>query len=513
LKRLAATFTALLSIVSTVSHAQTSPVEKMLYDDHGKSSGIEVRINGVTLTVHSENDSVFKLNGMPTISIEKEATTSRHVGVRLDGRQSVRFVFDGAGYLRSAVIGQARLELSLPSKDGMVTETLHNSTGRIVAKATVKGDTPSLEPNPPFCLDAVKTRLGLTDASVSLQIEKTEGSALTTIRNDAGQLLLYVVTYGGNRFGFDAAGKSLFVDAAIEMAHSSLAIHGSEHNPVAIHQINAVVPSRIVVTEDGTIAACVDGPATGAIAAFWSVHSDKGDAVAFRVKNSRASDSTHGSRRRLQPRVTAGSCISIYEGTTQICYDTAGLDCEAPIEHYGYYCTSTVSGGGSTTTGGGGGSASNQISGDTALKTQVGTGLSTAQTKLNNCAAALLGYKALNGQTLGTMLAAKANPPAGGWTLQSFISNGSGQIFKMDTDSNPNGYCAAGYPAHTDLYQNTTYVCEREFNTQTSTLTTMDQWAILIHEELHTLGYPENPPYNVTQTPSSITADIKNLCN
>lgn len=41
----------------------------------------------------------------------------------------------------------------------------------------------------------------------------------------------------------------------------------------------------------------------------------------------------------------------------------------------------------------------------------------------------------------------------------------------------------------------------------------MDQWAILIHEELHALGYPENPPYNVTQTPQSITADVENLCN
>lgn len=440
-----------LLILATTAFAETIVVEKPIVSPDGKTAGLQVQVNGVVLTVHSQDDSYVQIDGMPIVSIEKDALTSRHNGVLVGGEPAVRFTYDGHGYLRSATVGRAKLELSLPSK-GLVTETLRNHSGRAIVQATVKGDTPRLTPNPPFCLDPIKNRLGIDQSSVSLTVEHVDGSSLSILHGASGEVIAYIVTYGGNRFGFDSAGKPLFIDVAVEMAQSSLAVHGSEHNPIAIHDISAVAPNRIIVTVDGQIGACVDGPAAGAIAAFWSTDTSKGSATAFRMKTAAPSSPSAERRQRRQLQLTQneGSCVLVYEGTTQICYDTLGLDCEAPVDHYGYYCTSTVSSGG--TTSGGGTAASNQISGDLVLKTQVSAAIATAQTKLTKCAAALLAKTALNGQTLATMLAAKANPPAGGWTLQAFLSNGSGQTFKMDTDSDPNGFCAAGYPAYTPLY-------------------------------------------------------------
>jgi len=289
LKRLALIIFVLLAF-AVEAPAATSVTEKLLTDADGKTTGIQVHVNGLVLTAHSQEDSLLQLDGMPTVKIEKEALTSRPVGVSVAGNHAVRFTFDGQGYLRSAVVGNATLDLSLASKTALVTETLKNASGRTIAHATVSGSIASLERNPPFCLDAVKAPLGLDDPSITLLSEHPDGSSLTIIRDSTENQILYIITFGGNRFGFDAAGKPLFIDAALDLAQSALSLHGSEHNPIAMHDISAVAPNRIVVTADGRIGACVDGPAAGAIASFWSTETDKVSGIAFRLKPNAASN-------------------------------------------------------------------------------------------------------------------------------------------------------------------------------------------------------------------------------
>ncbi len=173
-----------------------------------------------------------------------------------------------------------------------------------------------------------------------------------------------------------------------------------------------------------------------------------------------------------------------------------------------YLCDDlTGGGGGFGGGGGGGGNASNQITADATLKNQVENAINTAAAKLVNCGGSLAGLTAANGQTLGTMLGGKAGSP---WTMASFLQGSAqgGQIFQMDTTSNPNGYCAAGYAAYTSLYQNTTYICERQF----LGLTAAQQWVRLIHEELHCLGFPENPPDSSAMTPAQISSLVASTC-
>lgn len=507
---------AIWLFAATTIFAQTQAVETWLYDNQGKNVGIEARVDGVTLVVHSVDDSILNLDGMPTVAVEKEPGTSRDADIAVGGTKSVTFRYDQRGYLRSVGMTGATLEMGGPSRTGLVTEILRDGHGKPVVEASVSGDKPSLTPNPPFCIDPIRQKLNLGTASSPFHIRPI-GDSTSVVTGSDGTVLFYVVTFGGNRFGFDRNGKPLFIDVAVHLVDSWT--RANEHSAVAIHEMTAVVPDRVVIAADGSVGACVSGPAESAIAAFWTHVDGKGSAVSYRRKDVTANPKSRGSappsgassRRSLQPVVSGtsgGFCLvesqtTTYSDGTQV-YTYLGTECYL-------YDTSTAppaSGGGSTTGGG-----SNQITGDAALRAQVSSAITNAQAHLPKCSSFLLALHAGNGSTLAQVLAGKPNAPAGGWTLLNFMTVGppSGQTFTMTTDVNP--YCAAGYPAFTSLYQNSTSICEREFNTFTSSMTTTDQWAVLIHEELHCLGYPERSgAFPDAQTPGEITQMIKSNC-
>jgi hypothetical protein len=331
--------------------------------------------------------------------------------------------------------------------------------------------------------------------------------------------LLYFVDHGGNRFGFDTAGKPLFIDIDIELAYGTVE-HEADTGP-AIYEQSAVAPNRIVITSDGRVGVCTEGAAAGAIASFWTERTSAGATVtryrtygsAAPKTNSATPQSQHRSGKSIPPLHAAPDVYYYICDSTTVC--TTGPDwcqCDS-CSTTTYYCAGDTggggtSGGGGTTGSGGGGYASNTITEDQTLRTKVDNAIATAAAKLANCGSSLTSLKALNGQTLGTMLSGKAGGP---WSMATFIqggANGTGQVFKMDTASNPNGYCAAGNPAYTSLYQNTTSICELQF----LNLTSSEQYVRLIHEELHALGYPENPPTAWAQTAAQISAMVAQRC-
>jgi hypothetical protein len=75
----------------------------------------------------------------------------------------------------------------------------------------------------------------------------------------------------------------------------------------------------------------------------------------------------------------------------------------------------------------------------------------------------------------------------------------------MDTGG---GTCGPGVAAYTVLLGNNTYICSQAFLQMTPT----DQWQALIHEELHCLGLPENPPDPTARTPQQITKLVSDNC-
>jgi hypothetical protein len=494
-------------------------VEEWLYDQHGNYSGMRIHFNGVVLELHSEGlGKRLSASGMPLISVEKDrgGRVSRIHDAK--GTDLARFQFDEKGYLRNLEVGSRTLELSAPI-DGKVQETL-KADGRVVT-ATVAGSVP----NPqffPFCLDTVRQQLNLPDDwQNGLTFRRSATGTVTTALAADGKPLLYMIDHGGNRFGFDTAGKPLFIDIAIDLAYGTVE-HEADTGP-AINEQSAVAPNRIVIAPDGRVGVCTVGAAAGAIASFWTERMSNGATVTrYRTygagapkTKSMAPQSQHRSGKSISSFQPAPNVYYYVCDSTTTC--TIGPDwCEcSSCTTTTYYCAADSGGGGGTsgggTTGGGsggGGNASNTITEDSTLRTKVDNAINTAASKLANCGSSLTSLKALNGQSLGTMLSGKAGGP---WSMATFIqggANGTGQVFKMDTASNPNGICAAGAPAYTNLYQNTTFICQQQF----LGLTSSEQYVRIIHEELHTLGYPENPPTAWAQTPAQISAMVAQRC-
>jgi hypothetical protein len=493
-------------------------VEEWLYDRQGNYSGMRIHFNGVTMELHSEAlGKLLSASGVPPVSVEKDRG-GRVSRIRdSKGTDVARFQFDEKGYLRTLEVGLRTLELSAPL-DGKVQETL-KADGHVVT-ATVEGSVP----NPhslPFCLDAVRQQLNLPDDwRKELTFRRSVTGTVTTVLAASGKPLLYIVPQGGNRFGFDHAGRPLFIDIGIDLAYGTVE-HEADTGP-AIYEQSAVAPNRIIITADGRVGACTEGAAAGAIASFWTERTSNGATVTrYRTygsapakTNNAAPPSQHGAGKSVPSFRAVANYYYICDSTT-IC--TIGPDwCEcSSCTTTNYYCAGDTGGGGGTSGGGtsgggagGGGNASNTISEDPTLRTKVDNAINTAASKLANCGSSLTPLKALNGQTLGAMLSGKAGGP---WSMATFIqggANGTGQVFKMDTASNPNGYCAAGAPAYTNLYQNTTFICQQQF----LGLTSSEQYVRLIHELLHVLGYPENPPTAWAQTPAQISAMVAQRC-
>lgn len=230
------------------------------------SIGLRVRIDGLQLLLYSEADVRLSADGFPTVTIDLDAG-GRAATVHNDRRSELaHFRFDNNGYLRAAVAGIQKLELSVPTAEGKVTETLAIVGGRELFRAVVASSAfnPHAEP---FCLDIVKTQLGLGDdweKQVTFRYSTT-GTVVTT-RNSEGKVILYIVRHGKNRFGFDASGRPLFIDLGAPLVASLE--DGTDTTP-AISRQSGIAPTHIVLTVDGRVGGCVEGAGAGAVACFW----------------------------------------------------------------------------------------------------------------------------------------------------------------------------------------------------------------------------------------------------
>ncbi len=183
--------------------------EEWLYDDRGNNNGLRVRINGITLTLQSEQDVRLSAGGLPPLSLDRDQR-ARATSIRdVKGAEVAHFNFDSRGYLRSVLAGVQTLELGTPHADGTISETLKTADGAAVYTAEVAGSV-SNPHSVPFGLDIVRSQVGLGDDwEKRVTFRRSATSTVITASDASGKSVLYIVRHGGNRFGFDPSGKAL----------------------------------------------------------------------------------------------------------------------------------------------------------------------------------------------------------------------------------------------------------------------------------------------------------------
>gem|GEM_PF-1061803 len=501
--------------------------EDYLYDDRGQFAGYSVKIGPVVLTGRARRDGVLSAPGLPTAIVSRDQY-DRVTDVRLEkGPAAATYRYDRGGYLRETDFQGYSLGLSAPS-NGLVTETLTGLHGEQLHQVRVRGD--KHDGNRDNSLDIVADLLGLgSEGATRTTLEHNVTASVAKVRNSSGTVVFYWLTIGGDRIGFDAGGKAMLYDIDTFSGATFGHMPGAEtgYNPIV--EQDAVIPKRLLITSDGRVGARMDGAAAGAISSLWVRH-DKGPRLFFRTETAAqaphvVSLSTTQSHRTGSSKGWPANHPSMIQplafyscGSSSVCStcDYCGADGGAGTSctYTTYYCSTGADtggggsgGGGSGGGGGGGGTTNNHVSGS--LQANVSRAQSAAATKLASqaCAGALLQLQALNGQTLGGMLDGKSGAPAGGWTLPSFLTgNGPGAGIDL-RNGFTSGPCGQGYVAHTDLYQNTIYICDSFGNMSDS-----DAAIRLIHEELHALGFPEDPPNTGSMTPSQISQMVASRC-
>jgi hypothetical protein len=137
------------------------------------------------------------------------------------------------------------------------------------------------------------------------------------------------------------------------------------------------------------------------------------------------------------------------------------------------------------------------VTGDAILRARVSQGLSNATSKLANqqCLSVFANLCATNGTPLANVLAQN------GYGASDWL-NGALSII----NGYANGICSSA-SAWTTVGGTTVNVCSSFSN-----LTSGEAGNRLIHEELHTLGYSENPPDPNFMTSSEITNYVAANC-
>jgi hypothetical protein len=251
--------------------------EDLLRDGEGAVKGVRFRVNGLLLAAYGAWTSRLGTDGLGPFAIAEDVDL-RATAVRdSEGNEPVHFRFDDKGYLRSISTAAQTLELTPPTADGTVRETLRGAFGRTIVSVAESGSprrSSSLLP----CLDLILEQVGVGSAE-AMTFRKV--SRLQIVTRADGSVALYIINAGN--FGsvvFDPKGHPLLLDFGyIPLSGLMLATGYATNTDDAVSGQRAVAPDHIAVTADGRIGACANGASPGAIAAFWTERDADGATV------------------------------------------------------------------------------------------------------------------------------------------------------------------------------------------------------------------------------------------
>jgi hypothetical protein len=241
-------------------------------------------------------------------------------------------------------------------------------------------------------------------------------------------------------------------------------------------RLGQLVPSRLIVTSTGAVQLAADIPFVDGIESLWT-NDSSGDTVSFRTL--RSGEAVGRSRIRPLLRML---CDSSY-----ICTYSSGCPSCGGCSTAYYYCDINPRGGGYPDDGSGSGSGTNRISEPT-LHTAVDNAKGNAIGKLGStqCQAMIRNNTNAAGISLWDVMTSYSADP--GTYIDSQITwvKGDGAI-DIGSGLVPCNYGRLAWTAKPGVH--TVDICG-----SFSGLSTGEGGVTLIHEMLHTLGLPEDPP-------------------
>jgi len=503
--------------------------EQLLYNTNDEQDGTSVTINNLTLTVREERDGTVIVTGMPTITVDRDQQGRHTTYITGDGLRVAAFAFSPRGYLRRVSLADKyHLDLSQPANN-TVTETLRGPDEKPIRQTAALGIANRSAHVTWIPLDAVAHVLGLgTDWENAIRVTRSASGIVMTLRNAAGTTIGYIVSYHGDRFGFDANGKALFYDLRPTLIDYT-ASGDADAVSTVMRELSGVAPTHIIVTRDGGVGAALDAASPGAFQSVWIEHDAKGDRLHYRTVDSPNPSSTmklNGTGAPQREVANHKSLVPVANlfvpcGSSTVCVtcDFCGVDGGS-----GESCTKTTYlcddgssyGGGDTTSGSGSawgsstGPGGNQTSGTVSVA--VAHALTKAQTKLQSpqCRALLSQFTdgVPNGVGGNTLAANLQNGPGGPWDPWQWMNY-------VDTYTNgyASGKCSGGTnAAYTSIGSvwiggSYIYVCDTFSNLTPSVAANR-----LIHEFFHTIGLPEYPGVSGALTSAQINQMIDAAC-
>lgn len=418
-------------------------------------------------------------------------------------------IYDTNGYLSQATLkGDLALHLTAPDSAGVVHQTLYGSTGNILAQANAFGSIPGIRHVPAY-LDAVANEAGLSGQwADTLSFETSADGHVTIAVNSNSQPVLYIVNIGEIRVGFSAAGAALFYDVIPNYEAAVGTVNEGDSLDVA-PQMAAVSPNHIVVTASGHTGFYMDHPADGAIYSAWNELNASGNETQPYATLDATSSSLkmHGSldSKRLTAR---GNLLRLYR--TIVC---VGTYCWIRTWSSEWVEGGSGGGGGGAPAGytapPGAGGTPGSVPGNHVIgipKAKVARAIPNAKDKLKDprCLALLNQgdlYSLLNPSATRSLL----------WNMQARGFTDAGAYldsldFKLGMNSTD---CPGGSDtkASTKPFSTIVHICPG-FTNSTEGLAA----DYLIHEMLHSLGLPENPPTNGAMSSSQINDMVRAAC-
>jgi len=478
--------------------------DEYLYGADGDWEGLTVHLKTLPLTLRATRSGAVSTPGLPALSVTRDSL-GRDATWSSDGILVGRIDYDTRGQVQRVALGNA-MTLDMNASSQGLTEVLRSPDG-IVASATIGERHSKREFR--YSLDLAARQLGLgTDWSNNVKVSQNATGSLLTLTSLNGRVLAYLVSVGPVRAAFTAAGKPLFYDLPLNYTDRASPSIGGD---IAIDlnvKLQGVLPDRILVAANGDTGFYIQRPADNAIQSFWISTTNGVRSYSHRMFNP-AGKSPQSLREepawrggpvavanRLRP---LPQMMYVCDESTVCTYSDGCPSCQSCTITM-YYCDSPDGGGtygGGYGGGGSSGSPSNQVTGDAILRARVSQGLSNATNKLANqqCLSVFSNLCDTNGTPLANVLTQKGYGAAD-W-LNSGISIANGYT---------NGICS-GASAWTTVGGMTVNIC-----TSFSSLTSGEAGNRLIHEELHTLGYSENPPDPNFMTSGEITNYVAANC-
>lgn len=249
------------------SEDEASITEYAYQDGTQVAFTVTVRASNAKLTVQTPKYALGA-EGLPAIT-QTGDPEGRVTSVRTtEGEELASYEYQD-GYLRKVQLNSGvALHLSKPEV-GRVKQTLKSQSGQVVREVVAAGSEEFRYT--PFVLDLVANDLGLGERwRQRVRSTRSASRRLTTVTDETGHEVLYLVHEGSDMVAFSPDGVPLFYDVSVNVWRHVL----EPGTDIAIDEparaMTAVTPDRIVLTRGGATEAYISSAASGAIQSFWT---------------------------------------------------------------------------------------------------------------------------------------------------------------------------------------------------------------------------------------------------